>query len=122
MAGGKGEQASEGVLCAESKGTWRRNARQGLVLKEESLAVDRGAMSAVAEDTLQRTEERRPQGGRMTDLRKIYLTPKSDLNIDQNTSRNWPKSWKNWSPFLTPFPSASSTLGSSQNKRSRARL
>ena len=44
------------------------------------------------------TEERRPQGGSMTDMREIYLTPFLDLKIGPNTPRNWPKSRENLVP------------------------
>ena len=50
----------------------------------------------------------------MTDMREMNMAPKSDLKFDLNTSKNWPKLWNKWSRFLTPFPSASSTLGLSQ--------
>ena len=44
---------------------------------------------------LVKTKERRPQGGSMTDMREIYLTPLLNLKISLKTSRNWPKLRKN---------------------------
>ena len=54
--------------------------------------------------------------------REIYLTPKLNLKIDLNTSRNWPKSWKQLVSIFDPFPLSLVNSGAIPKKRARAPL